>query len=211
MSNINPSVHVVVAKYNEDVSWIKNLKYPVFVYDKSSNPIDNSFRLSNIGREAHTFLYYIVSNYNSLADYTIFLQGNPYDHAKKIPDSTNEKCKEYINNLIFPLSFQGFCQDFYNFDSKYEDLGIISVLVNKRKIFTKEMNIHQEFIAGAQYIVPKEILLARPLVFYEKLLLMSATNKQFIDTDDFICPWTLERIWPLIFDPNIQIHPSFLV
>lgn len=210
MNNTNSSIDVVVAKYREDVSWTKNLKYPVYIYDKSGTPNEEFVKLPNLGREAHTYLYHIVTHYDTLADYTIFLQGNPYDHAYKIPESTNEKCAEYINNLTFPLQFQGFYQDFKNFDSKYEDLAIMSVLVNKRKIFTKEMNIHQEFAAGAQYIVPKENLLAKPLAFYTKLLYMSAVNQQFVDSDDLICPWTLERMWPFVFDPTIEVNPSFL-
>jgi hypothetical protein len=48
-------------------------------------PINESF-LTNVGREGHTFFKYIYDNYDNLDDYTIFLQGHPYDHS---PDLNN--------------------------------------------------------------------------------------------------------------------------
>lgn len=40
--------------------------------------------LSNTGREAHTYLFHIISNWNNLAEYTIFSQGNVLDHLKDV-------------------------------------------------------------------------------------------------------------------------------
>lgn len=205
-----PTVEIVVAKYNEDVSWTRNLKYPVFLYDKSSNPVEKSIPLPNVGREAHTYLYHIVSHYDTLPDLTIFLQGRVYDHALKLPNATNEKCAEWINSFVFPIEFQGFLQDLHNYDTNHEYLHVYRTVINNRKIFVKESTPYDKSIAGAQYIVPKANILARPLSFYKKLLKMSETNQQLIDSDEYLCAWTLERMWPFIFDPSIEIQPSFL-
>lgn len=71
-------VEVVVAHYDEDLTWISesagkpNVRYTV--YSKSSNPPAGSLALPNVGRESHTFLSHIVKNYESLADWTVFTQ-----------------------------------------------------------------------------------------------------------------------------------------
>jgi hypothetical protein len=38
-------VNIVVAKYNENVEWIKKLNHKVTIYDKSNNPIEGSIKL----------------------------------------------------------------------------------------------------------------------------------------------------------------------
>jgi hypothetical protein len=205
------NVDIVVAKYKEDISWTTLLKDNVIVYDKSENPLEASIRLPNVGREAHTYLYHIVKNYNNLADITIFLQGKPYDHTYKYRNPTNEVCAEYINKLEFPVEYQGFLQTPQDWDTPYQDLEIMSVIVNGRNIFKDKIGLSQKFSRGAQYIVPKENILAKPFEFYEKLLSISDTNVQFInDASGKLCPWCFERIWPLIFDPKYEINPSFL-
>jgi hypothetical protein len=208
MSVSQRMVDIVIAKYKENVEWAKKIKYNVIIYDKSDSPIENSIPLPNVGREAHTYLYYIVANYNTLADFTIFLQGNPCDHAHKMnPGFTNEKCAEYINSLSFPLEFQGFLQDPHDYDK----VSTYKQIILKRKIFKEEqLNKPLCFVAGAQYIVPKATILNRPLDFYIKLLSMSETNIPHLDEDNKICPWNLERLWPTIFNKDIEIHESFL-
>jgi len=79
------SIRLVVARYNEDISWTK--RYPnVTIYNKGSpiNGYDNVINLPNVGREGHTFYTHIVLNYDNLDDMTIFLQGNPFEHTKNI-------------------------------------------------------------------------------------------------------------------------------
>mmetsp|Transcript_49200 Transcript_49200/g.73344 ORF Transcript_49200/g.73344 Transcript_49200/m.73344 type:complete len:355 (-) Transcript_49200:196-1260(-) len=73
------SIEAVLAHYDEDLSWIStatesNPAIRFTVYSKSSTPPTNSIKLPNVGRESHTFLYHIVENYHSLADWTVFSQ-----------------------------------------------------------------------------------------------------------------------------------------
>jgi hypothetical protein len=87
---------VVVAKYNEDISWINtanNLNIDFIIYDKSDASVknfddkivvnNNLIKLMNIGRESHTYLRHIVDNYENLYDYEIFLQGRIHDHISE--------------------------------------------------------------------------------------------------------------------------------
>jgi hypothetical protein len=72
--------HLIVAKYKEDVSWLQKYKndYIIHLYDKDKF-------VENVGREAETYIQFIVNNYDYILedDIYIFLQGNPFDH---IPD-----------------------------------------------------------------------------------------------------------------------------
>jgi hypothetical protein len=59
---------IVVARYNEDVSWTSDKN--VTILDKSNGTIHN------IGRESHTYLTYIIENYENLPDIVFFTQGS---------------------------------------------------------------------------------------------------------------------------------------
>lgn len=78
-----PIVDMVVAHYNEDLSWIEAVRpfVRLFIYHKGNNPENKDFiMLKNVGREAHTFLTHIINNYDNLADITLFMQGRISDH-----------------------------------------------------------------------------------------------------------------------------------
>lgn len=67
---------MVVARYDEDISWTQ--KYNSVVYNKGDH-LSNSISLDNVGREAHTYLRHIITNYHNLEETLIFVQGNPFE------------------------------------------------------------------------------------------------------------------------------------
>jgi len=73
-----PSIQAVVARYREDVSWVRELSFPAMVYDKSGS--GQGVPLPNVGREAHTYLTHILRTYPDFPDYTVFVQGDPFRH-----------------------------------------------------------------------------------------------------------------------------------
>ncbi len=77
---------MVIARYNEDISWIRSSTIkdiPKVIYNKGIHSDDfNYIRLNNVGREAHTFFHYIIENYDNLDDVTIFLPGSCMDEGK---------------------------------------------------------------------------------------------------------------------------------
>jgi len=86
-------IEIVVARYNEDLSWIKEYPFSQFkytIYNKGSNQdfikpsVYRVFELPNVGRCDHTYLYHIVNNYSQLAPITIFLPGSIQLHHKKM-------------------------------------------------------------------------------------------------------------------------------
>ena len=78
------SIALVVARYQEDLAWLKRVPRAVrvHVYDKGGG-VASAVPLPNVGREAHTYLHHLVEHYHELADLTVFVQGKPFDH---VPD-----------------------------------------------------------------------------------------------------------------------------
>jgi hypothetical protein len=90
------SVHIVIARYNESLSWLLDLEplaanynMTFYVYDKGMGSAPSlSFatvhynRLPNIGREAHTYLHHIVDVglHADIEGITVFMQGRIDDH-----------------------------------------------------------------------------------------------------------------------------------
>jgi len=79
------SVEVVVAHHREDLSWLSRLPEDlrIRIYTKGSQLESNQpphsgisqQQLPNLGRESHTYISHIVTNYEHLADWTVFTQG----------------------------------------------------------------------------------------------------------------------------------------
>jgi hypothetical protein len=80
---IHGDYELVVAKYKENISWTKRYAN-VKVYDKG--PRGNT---PNIGREVHTYLKYIVDNYEQLPMTVYFSQGRISDHGFDESQFTN--------------------------------------------------------------------------------------------------------------------------
>jgi len=60
----------VIARYNEDTAWATE---PFTIVQKGVH-------LPNEGREASSYLWWIIENYKDLPDEVHFLQANPFDH-----------------------------------------------------------------------------------------------------------------------------------
>ncbi len=89
----NPSIEVVIARYNENpfaelLPLIPD-HYKITIYNKGDSPVIipsndkhvvNIVKLKNVGREAHTYLHHIISVYHKgITDITLFLMGSCLD------------------------------------------------------------------------------------------------------------------------------------
>jgi Protein of unknown function (DUF3431) len=76
-----PSI-LVVARFNEDISWLNEVKIPSIIYDKGELS-ENGVQLeNNIGIDSDTHLTFIIDNYEKLPHRVFFSQGNPFDHVR---------------------------------------------------------------------------------------------------------------------------------
>ena len=75
------SYHIVVARYNESVTWLDSQADHMILFNKGE-PLGraNEIPLPNVGREADTYLQYILRYYESLPDVVIFTQAKISDH-----------------------------------------------------------------------------------------------------------------------------------
>jgi Protein of unknown function (DUF3431) len=82
--NLHPTVQFIIARYEEPLIWLSSLpKKNVLVYNKGSSDVGGDYPtipLPNVGREAHTYLHYILTHYDQLPDICVFLQGRINDH-----------------------------------------------------------------------------------------------------------------------------------
>ena len=100
--DINSNIDIIVSRYNEDLEWMNEYPFNQFkyiIYNKGTNYnfnkkyIKEIININNVGRESHTYLYHIITNYNNLAKINIFFPGS-LDIERK-----NYKSK-YLLNLI---------------------------------------------------------------------------------------------------------------
>lgn len=181
----------IIARYNEDTSWIKHLPCEFTIYNKGE-PIDlpNIVR-PNIGREAETYLWHIINQYHNLDDYNIFLQGNPFSHYPIFPEVV-KNANIFKQDFAFLCRWVGSC---HRNDNPDLNIGMYSdkIFKDKLRIFTVGW--------GAQFVVSKEYICSRPVNFYKRIHRMCLNVEKF--------PWVLERLWLIIFDPDIPATKYF--
>ena len=196
---------IVVAKFNENIEWTKELGGNVIIYDKSVPP------LKNIGREAETYLRYIIEHYNNLPEYVIFLQGNPYDtiwsHTSvkdglKSPETACPFVAPWTEDPINRYPETYYYRDYYFllFGEHYTETTI-------------------RFATGSQWSVPRHCITHRPLDFYKKLhrMISKSGNPSLEDVharnyDKYsIDAWMLERLWAPIFNIQVPTSREFIV
>lgn len=80
-----PRQHMVIAKYDEDVSWLHELPSNLDVTVYQSKDPNASHFVENFGNEASKYLSYIVDNYNNLPDTVAFMQAGRMDWHDPVP------------------------------------------------------------------------------------------------------------------------------
>jgi len=163
---------IIVARYNESVEWTKQFQN-VIIYNKGDK-LDNSYNevfLNNVGREGHTYYKYICDNYENLAEYNIFLQGNPFDHSPNIISNLTK----YVNDEELSIDFEFLSEQIHH----------SSLYLERSRYYRQCENIHKTwarifgpitgnkeciFGAGAQFIVSKKQVLKKPKEFYENIM-----------------------------------------
>lgn len=184
---------LVVAHYTEDLSWLRNIPKDVqiTVYDKSPDHPGGpaAIPLPNVGREAHTYLHHILSRYDSLAEWTIFCQGKPFDHAydfKKtlraftdgswFANSTEQHTDPHfywLGHLIDTDDDQG--HRLFRPWSKNDDGRGLDMRGFHRALFGTDGPNLYTFVLGAQFAIHRNLLRQKTVSFYEQALRVSTT------------------------------------
>lgn len=168
--------NVVIAYYKEDLSWIEQLDTQLFkpiIYSKGEDK--KGISLPNIGRESHTYCIHILDNWNYLSDFTVFCQGNPFDH-----------CANFLEEIKVPHGTM-LTDDYYSTDYKGCPQHCGLDMEKYRKLIMPEETFPIRFGAGAQFKVPKETIHGKGFDFWFKLL--------HYHYDDVSFGWIVERLW----------------
>ena len=169
---------IVLASYKEPMDWMTFLpekdkrKYQLTVSNSgglTNHPAaDRTLKIPNGGREAGHYLNFIVENYDNLLPVTVFLQADPWPHSAPYVAQLLEL---FFGAPTFngPISYLG---------RNYEAMGLEPMKDSPLdKILTECWGGPYPkgigFTIGAQFFVTREVILAMPKEYYEKLLVIS--------------------------------------
>jgi len=192
------SFDLVVAHYNEDVGWVQKNRFTIyspvriFLYDKGKGK--DGIKLPNVGREAHTYLWHIVNNYDQLADLTAFLQGNIRDHA---PHAI-----ERIHNLHPGSTYQELTSKELIFCASDASETSASVQKIYRHVFGTDIDKSRQMkcMCCACFVVTRDRILFHPRDLYERALELTTQEVEpgCFKRGPISCGF--ERLWHLIFN-----------
>lgn len=212
---------IIIARYNENLDWLYKYKdFKKIIYNKGSkfNFKDQSkiINLPNVGRESHTWLYHIVSNYEILDEVNIFLQGRIDDLgslAYQDPYQYYYECKSKGFSVarfgvLGPLHWDQnlgleknpkYSKNINNKSLKepkinFKDLA--RFFVNKIPLFTVTSY-------GGCFAVSKNLIKQHKLSLYKELLDILSTN------DNPLEGHYMERLWCYLFTKNKYLAQGF--
>ena len=212
------SKELVVSHFNDSLKWLDNIKKTdVTVYTKSDKPPKRSaIRMKNEGMIEHTIYSHLANRYDSLSDYTIFCQDNPFDHVSDFIDHVNYFDPSEKNNALLHKGgywgwhdaeslrendWDGYPD--YNRDWSYITSSgtiprphrVLKVDEVWNELFETEMPDKLMFCPAAHFCVSRDQVRTRSKRFYEKVAEMCKEREWG--------PWEIERVTWAIFDEDI--------
>jgi hypothetical protein len=181
------SYKIVVARYNENIEWLKDEMKNCIIYNKGEKlNIDNEIMVENVGREAETYLNYIINNYDNLPDVVVFTQARISDHKKKDDVQYLLSIKnQAINHSKSQnyVTYDGITKN-KHFDKEWNLQNGVFYLKdnyknNKPMTFFNWFTIHIKkdypekltFYLNAIFAVKRELILKNSLEYYKKMIL----------------------------------------
>ncbi len=204
------SYKIVVARYNEDIEWLKPEINNCIIYNKGNLlNIENEKILKNVGRESDTYLNYIIENYENLPDIVIFTQAQISDHRhNKNVDYLIELKEESLKNMksnAYIVDYGQTINGCWNRNWNYinNQFFMPDNYKNNTPIIFEDWfkkNIKNDFpqplciYANAIFSVSKKLILKHPKKYYEELIKEVNHNINPVEGHFF------ERSWYYIFD-----------
>lgn len=208
----------VVARYHEDINWLKEVKCDHLIYNKGDDfPFEfDKIDIPNIGREAETYIRACAEFYDKFShyDYVFFLQGHPFDSNHDIIDDINNfiPTDKIMPMSDLPRNFRNFKNDF----AHGYDLAVINKLLGgnlfdngdvylegaiKCHLLCYILKIHNTdaewWCGNAQYAVHTSKILNKSLKWWRDTLKVA----HFVE---YNTPESLghvcEFLWPKIFE-----------
>ena len=186
-------MHIVIARYNESIDWLNDIEYSYTVYNKGLPDIEFEYtQLLNTGRESDTYLYHIVTNYDTIDQPIAFLQGKPFEHCSNLleilKNNTNTESVVSLSDYIATDDRDG--------NPHHYGLPIGAVL--DEIIFPNRMFNSFDFSTGAQYIVPVNCIKSKSHTWWNNVY--ETHTKWTNGAAGTAGPWIFERLWPVIWN-----------
>jgi len=208
------SYKIIVARYNENIEWIKDEMKNTIIYNKGDKlNIDNEIMLPNKGRESETYLHYIITNYDNLPDVVVFSQGNIADHLSAGENDINyligiknqailySTSQNYIvhhnndtnDNIHWSKEWNLKNGEYYLKDNYKNNTPITFIEWFQNNININYPNPIKIYIASI-FAVKRYNIISKPIEYYKKLILevdhhINSTEGHFF-----------ERSWYYIFN-----------
>lgn len=220
------NVKVVIARYNESMEWLNDEpfnKYSYIVYNKGinhdylkTNKFEDEIKLDNIGRETHSYLTYIIDNYDNktFSDFTLFIPGSidneiKFDRAKKLFRAIETTDKNIFSCVLLEPSVLSVYKDFQidkylstnknNSELNKNDTIEISKIRPFSKWYTSVFDDKNEnekcFVQNGMFGLKKDTILNKPKSYYIKLR-EQVNNHNNPETGHYF-----ERSWKTVFFP----------
>lgn len=163
---------IVIARYDEDISWSNNYKSFRTVYNKGDNHSDYDYiKLENKGHLADTILRHIINNYDKLADVTFFSHGS-YNYRPDQIIKESHPCSKLWRNFITTdkkaliyierKDLISRTTKFYNYK---DTIGVVY-----ERIFNRTYKQIEKWSIGKIMSVGSEVIRKSPIELYKRML-----------------------------------------
>lgn len=206
---------ILIAHFNEDLSWSNNLKFDgeIIIYSKTNNSIPERYVSVNKSQEVPMYLKYIIDNYNNLPDKTLFLHGHSKSQHQDFDSRFICENVKWDCDVFFSVNRREWYQEVsknYQLSENSFDVWLTTYwyLFEDFLPFPKDGVF---FYSGAQFVVDKKLILQYPKSFYENLYKWSITEEINLppQTSDEISSRVFEYTWHYIFTKNpIEKHKT---
>lgn len=201
---------IVISHYNEDLTWVERIAHEfddIRIYTKAKENSRYNVPI-NVGNEASAYLLYIIDNYDSLKEYTLFL------HAHEYSDHQNGSVVDLINSIKNMKTF------YYNINNYTLGYILTNWSIEDLKPWYKTylelecgpMESYGDWTYGhlgcAQFLVHADTIRSKTKRFYEDLYNWILTTNLPSSTTGRFLEWTWHLIWnqvPKIKQPKITI------
>ena len=195
---------IVVARYKENIGWMWRIRKNITLYSKGKSGF-GSIMIPNQGFEAGTYLYHIVTRYDSLADRTLFIQGCPFPHnLQALVKYVREEGGMVANYSISEMSI-GKGSDFWW--TKKEQKINYNVMLDFLDLIGGSKEGTFKVSWGAQFAVDKSLIRMKPLSYWRRLLDISQMDELVLDGRTFDSKhvaFLFEFFWWKIFNDSIK-------
>lgn len=167
-------VVLVVARLGEDLGWATAVKADDLIV------VQKGVDLPNVGREASSWLWFLANAQIDPGVTYAFLQGDPAPHGVSVADLRAVDNFTPLGGLVLTCDQDG--------APHHAGLPLVK---RARQWLDAEVPTSITFHAGAQFLLPGRLALARTREWYAAL-------RKAVEADEY-GPWVMERLWRLVW------------